>query len=565
MERPEAIAADADDVLHERYRCLLRAARGLFTLTTIEELVENILCHSLDMMQAEACSMYLPDPKTQELIIYSARGHKDCDFHTARIPWDKGIAGLVFQTGEIVRIDDARNDPRIFRNVTSKTGFVTRAMLTIPLNDKGKCIGVLQAINPTRSQAFSDLDYEIFEGLASVVTSALVRLERETRAIAEAHIARELSLAHEIQRAFLPPPDIRTNRAELHVRYQPARTIGGDFYSSVQLPGERLLAVIGDVSGKGIPAALTTAQITGEINALSGLAQSSLSELVHRLNRGLCGRLAAGRFIATTFLLHDPLASTMDVVCAGQFPPWHWDGEKWEAMKVPPALPLGVFEKYPYESTVFPCRSGDKWLLFSDGINEGRNLAGEDYGFDRLRDSLLPGSPKNVLRNAWESWKQFVNIDNLHDDACLLLMATHDKPKLETLCCPTNCKVVRKFIENWALFAGYNDIERGQIVLATDEAFTNILRHTYKNEESHKVEIDVAIDAGFFHLKLRDFGPPIDREKLKGRELHDVRPGGLGLPLLGIVFPNFEFIDCNPGTELRLSKPLPGTEKVKSD
>lgn len=548
-----------DSLLQDRYRALIRAARSLFTLTTLEEVVENILRHSLDMMQAEACSMYLPDTKTQELVIYSARGQEDQYFHSARIPWDKGIAGLVYQTRELVRIDDAQNDARVFRALNTKSGFITRAMLTMPLIDKEQCIGVLQAINPTRSEAFTDRDQEIFEGLASIVTSALVRLEREHRAKEEAKIAQELSLALEIQRAFLPPPELLTEHNDLRVRYQPARTIGGDFYSAVQLPGDRLLAAIGDVSGKGIPAALTTAQVTGEINALSTLAQGGLKEFVNRVNHGLCGRLAAGRFVATTFLLHDPHAHTMEVICAGQFEPWHWNGEKWEIMKVPRALPLGVFDKYPYETTVFPTQPGDKWILFSDGINEGRNASGEDFGFDRLRDALGTGSPQQVLNSAWSGWSQFVTLDNLHDDACLLLLTTRLQPKLETVCAPSNCKFVRAFVESWSLLAGYNDIERGQIVLAVDEAVTNIIRHTYKNEHNHEIAIEIGVTDDAFHIHIRDFGPPIDRDKLKGRELHDIKPGGLGLQLLNMVFPKVDFTDCDPGTQLLLSKPLPNT------
>lgn len=546
-----------DTLLNERYRALLRAARSLFTLTTLDEIVENILRHSLEMMQAEACSMYLPDLKTKELIIYSARGTADEHFHTARIPWDKGIAGLVYQTSEVVRIDDAENDPRIFRGVSSKSSFVTRAMLTMPLIDKHECIGVLQALNPIGHAAFTDIDQEIFEALAGVVTSALVRLQREHRALEEAKMAQELSLAHEIQKAFLPPAETYTKHAQLLVRYQPARTIGGDFYSVVQLPGDRLLAVIGDVSGKGIPAALTTAQVCGEINALSGLAQTGLKQLVHRLNLGLCGRLAAGRFIATTFLLHDPHASTMEVICAGQFEPWHWTGHQWEIKEVPRALPLGVFDKYPYEATVFACEPGDKWLLFSDGINEGRSDNGEDFGFDRLRESLASSSPQRVLDSGWKAWADFVNTDDLHDDACLVLLATHPPDSLEAICTPGSCKHARRFVEAWSLLAGFSDLERGQIVLAVDEAFTNVLRHTYKGEAGHKVILSASITDAKFHLSIRDFGPPIDREKLKGRELHDIKPGGLGLHLLNMVFPEVDFVDRDPGTDLRLAKPLP--------
>ncbi len=547
--------------VQNRYQALLLAARNLFSLTNLDDLLDNILRHSRQMMQAEACSLYLPDSATEELIIYSARGKEDRDFHTIRIPWDKGIAGTVFSTKEIVRIDDAQNDDRVFKPVAGKGGFVNRAMLTIPLLDNDICLGVIQAINPTDEETFSDHDVEIFEGLASIVTSALLRLEAQKAAVEEAKMQQELELAHEIQQSFLPPTSVMTTYSEVRVQYQPAQTVGGDFYASVELPGDRILVAAGDVSGKGIPAALTTAQVTGEINALSGYSHGDLKDFVRRLNTSLCGKLAAGRFVATTFLLYDPHAHTMEVICAGQFAPWCvvQDGE-WEEKKVPRSLPLGVFENFEYEAVTFSSQPGEKWLMFSDGINEGRNSTEEEYGFERLAASLKPGSPSQVLDGAWLDWIRFVNTSHLHDDACMVMLTTHPPRTYEMLSDPCNCKSGRDFIEQWAVAAGYGDLDRGQIVLAADEAFTNIIRHAYKNANDERIIISIDLEADVFRLSFRDFGPTLDVNCLKGRKLEDVKPGGLGLHLLEMVFEKVEYICCEPGTELVLRKRLPASE-----
>ncbi len=96
--------------------------------------------------------MFLPDGVTRELIIHSARGKED-SINMFRIPWDKGIAGAVFQQRMFMRIDDAQNDPRLLRVTNAKTGLVTRSMLCAPLVDKDDCFGVLQAL--TRSSVRS--------------------------------------------------------------------------------------------------------------------------------------------------------------------------------------------------------------------------------------------------------------------------------------------------------------------------------------------------------------------------------------------------------------------------
>jgi sigma-B regulation protein RsbU (phosphoserine phosphatase) len=544
-----------DYAMAERYRALLHAARNLFSLTNLEDLVENILKYSCIMMQAEACSMYLPDFATKELVIYSARGKEDA-INAFRIPWDKGVAGTVFQQRKYMRIDDAEKDSRIFRTVDLKTGFVTRALVCAPLVDKDECFGVLQALNPLGRPNFTPLDEDIFDGLTNIVTGALVRFDRELKIDRETRMAQELALAQEIQKSYLPPEELSLPRAEMRVRYRPARTIGGDFYASIPLSNDRLLAALGDVSGKGIPAALTTAQITGELQALATVAEGGLAPYVNALNQALCQRLAAGRFAATTFLLYDPHRAMTEIICAGQFPPWRWRNDVWEPVSVPPMLGLGIFRYQSYTATEFATQPGEKWLLFSDGINEGRNVSGEEYGLDRLHASLGHGPAGQVLSGAWSQWDKFVDGDHQHDDACLAVVVTKPAPALQILSAAADCQVARRFIEDWALTAGYSDLERGRIVLAADEATTNIIRHTYRSVPDRPIILSASIEDDLFHLRLRDFGPGVNVAELKGRELEEIRPGGLGLHLLHSVFSVVEHTVLADGNEWHLAKPL---------
>jgi sigma-B regulation protein RsbU (phosphoserine phosphatase) len=545
-----------DSATHERYRALLLAARSIFSLTNMDDLVENILKYACVMMQAEACSMFLPDRAQRELVIYSGRGRDDA-INNFRIPWDKGIAGTSFQQHKFLRIDDAQNDPRLLRSADEKTGFVTRSLLCAPLVDRNDCFGVIQALNPIGRPIFTQLDEDIFEGLTNIITGALIRFDRERKISREVSLAREMSMAMEIQKSYLPPEETARDRWEMRVRYRPARTIGGDFYSCIPLPGDRLLAALGDVSGKGIPAALTTAQITTEVQALASLAEKGLDAYVNALNEDLCKRLAAGRFVATTFLLYNPLNETMEVICAGQFSPWRWRNDAWETVDVTHSLALGIFPDHKFTSTVFSAQAGEKWALFSDGINEGRSIYGEEYGFDRLRAGLGAGHAAQCLNRAWSDWGTFVDDEHQHDDACLALVLLKPEPKLQIISAANNCRRARDFIERWALTAGFSDLERGAIVLAADEAVTNVIRHTYSSETDHPIVLSGEITDGHLHLRLRDYGPRVDPEKLKGRALEDVKPGGLGLHLLKTVFTTVEHNSLPDGNEWHLAKPLP--------
>jgi sigma-B regulation protein RsbU (phosphoserine phosphatase) len=450
------------------------------------------------------------------------------------------------------------NDPRLLRVTNARSGLVTRSMICAPLVDKDDCFGVLQALNPIDRPVFTRLDQDIFEGLTNIVTGALVRFDRENKIQREAKLAQEMAMALEIQRSYLPPDELALPRSEMRVRYRPARTIGGDFYASIALPGDRLLAAVGDVSGKGIPAALTTAQITAEIHAHAHLMEQGLAAYVTALNDELCQRLARGRFAATTFLLHDPARNVIDVICAGQFEPWRWRNDQWETVAIPHAMPLGIFRGQQFTATEIPAQPGEIWALFSDGINEGRSPAGEEYGFDRLRASFGTGHAAEVLKRAWSCWETFVDSEHQHDDACLALILLKPPARLEMSSSAKNCRLARDFIEAWALVGGFTDLERGRIVLAADEAVTNIMRHTYQGAPDKPITLSTEIADGHIHFRLQDQGPHVDFAKMKGRELDDIKPGGLGLHLLQSVFSTVEHRKLTDGNEWHLARPLAG-------
>jgi anti-sigma regulatory factor (Ser/Thr protein kinase) len=174
-----------------------------------------------------------------------------------------------------------------------------------------------------------------------------------------------------------------------------------------------------------------------------------------------------------------------------------------------------------------------------------------------LRQGLgATGHAADSLKRVWASWENFVDGEHQHDDACLALILLKPEATLEITSCPTNCKKCRHFIEAWALAAGFSDLERGCIVLAADEAVTNIMRHTYGSAPDKPIILSADLTDGHMHLRLRDYGPPVDVEKLKGRKLEDIKPGGLGLHLLKSVFTVVEHTILPDGNEWHLAKPI---------
>jgi sigma-B regulation protein RsbU (phosphoserine phosphatase) len=146
-----------------RYKVLMQMARCFGRSMDLQTLIDQILDRSKEVMRAEACTLFLPDHRTGELILHSTDPKITSLPAPLRIPAGKGFAGAVFQSKSAINVKDAQTDPRHFQ-VARRVSFDARAMLTIPLLDGACCVGVLQALNPVGRECFDEQDEEIFEG-----------------------------------------------------------------------------------------------------------------------------------------------------------------------------------------------------------------------------------------------------------------------------------------------------------------------------------------------------------------------------------------------------------------
>src|SRR4051812_374625 len=250
-----------------RYKILVDTAKCFSRAMDLQSLIDEILNRSQEVMQAEACTLLLPDLETQELILHSTDPKLAALPQRLRIPPGQGIAGAVFQSKEKLLIQDAQNDPRHYRTIGQQVGVVAHAMIAIPLLDGAECLGVLQALNPRDRKIFDEQDEEIFEGFAGLIANALRRLDAEQQKMELARSNQELHVAREIQESFLPSCAQSFPFCQVRMNYFPAYEVGGDFCSVHPIGKHLLLLGLGDVTGKGIPAALTMARATAMIKA----------------------------------------------------------------------------------------------------------------------------------------------------------------------------------------------------------------------------------------------------------------------------------------------------------
>lgn len=428
----------------------LRRTRQLFELSlemssTIrkQDLLRNIMATTANVMNAEASSIILVDKEKGELFFELAIGDKVEQIREIRLKIGEGIAGWVAQTGESVKIDDAAGDPRWSSKVATRTDYPTRNMLCVPVVSKGEIVGVLQVLNKRGSKPFNDRDLKLLQSIASPTAVSLENamlydaLEKSLQALKETYALKErmdseLRIARDIQMSFLPrgpfaklgvsvnqsgavmtisdagitygspaesdrdagAADKHSFGAEVDAILRPAREVGGDFYDYFALSDTSLFFALGDVSDKGIPAALfmavTMTLIKGKMSD-----GTTPGQLLTAVNRELC-RDDSGMFATIFCGLLDTASGVLMFSDGGHCLPLLIRGDgSVEPLKGSKGLPLGVLEDAQYTDNIAIMAPGERIVLYTDGISEAEDPVHAQYGVERLT-GLLQAEPADV-------------------------------------------------------------------------------------------------------------------------------------------------------------------------
>lgn len=211
------------------------------------------------------------------------------------------------------------------------------------------------------------------------------RLERQA-------VEQELEQARELQQHVLIPEPVASSSFTVETAYHPARTVGGDFFQVVPYPDGSLLIVVGDVSGKGIAAAMLVAVLVGAVRTRAD-ETSDPAAILRTLNERLLGR--AGGHFATCVVAHLRPGGFMTVANAGHLPPYR----NGAALDLPGSLPLGIVSDAAYEVHTVQLEPADHLTFLTDGVLEARNAAGQLLGFDRLAQ-ISSLSPEAIAQSA---------------------------------------------------------------------------------------------------------------------------------------------------------------------
>jgi serine phosphatase RsbU (regulator of sigma subunit) len=196
-------------------------------------------------------------------------------------------------------------------------------------------------------------------------------------------LEQELEVARRIQQASLPKEMPQLVDWQITPYYQPAREVGGDFYDFLDLADGRLGVVVGDATGKGVPAALMMASTRSTLRAVAQACESP-SDALRRVNDPLATDIPSNMFVTCFYAILDPNSGTLSYANAGHDLPYLWHGGNCEELRAR-GMPLGLMPGMSYEEKEIVLDSGETALFYSDGLVEAHDPEGEMFGFPRLR------------------------------------------------------------------------------------------------------------------------------------------------------------------------------------
>ena len=428
------IGSDAD---LRQMAAILNGLRALGSGRVLEEVLTLVLDSAIDVTKAERGFIMLARPDG-ELEFKTARGKGKITLPGTSFTTSSKIPREVFQTGESRIVGDLMEGNLAgLHDGTIAIGI--RHVLCVPLSvnpmvasaDQGivpRVIGVLYLDGRERSTILSQQTRSSLEAFATQAALAIESARLYAEAAEKARIERDLLVAAQIQQALLPTGSFETSFVDLAASSVPCRTVGGDFFDYLELGSRGFGFGLGDVAGKGAPAALLAAAVQSNFIAQAPVSGDPADTLT-RVNNALLRRAIEARF-ATMFHGVVDVTGHLSYSNGGQEPPLvlKRDGISWLEAGGPV---LGLLPGATYEFDSVTLDPGDLVVICSDGVTEARNAAGDEFGRERLIEAMSGchgGKPDAVLERLFEAVRLFSQGTPQGDDITGLVLRYRGQP-----------------------------------------------------------------------------------------------------------------------------------------
>ena len=551
-------------------KALLGVAKALASEIKLDNLLQVIVAKAAEVMDAERATLFLYDKPRNEL--WSKTTQK-LEINEIRVALGVGIAGTVAKTRALINTGDAYADPRFDSTFDKQTGYRTRSILCLPLIGNGdSLVGVIQVLNKRNRETFDEIDESLLAGLSDHITVALERGRLIEAYIEKERLEEGLKLAHDIQMSMLPktfPPFPERRDLDIFAAITPAKKVGGDFYDFFFLDENRLCFAIGDVSGKGVPAALFMAVIKTLFKAIAGRVQNP-GEILSTVNREICRDNDSQMFTTLFCGILDTRTGEIRYSNGGHNPPYHLSRAGVQQVPKTGGRVLGLLEETTYAGSRLVLGPGETLLLYTDGVTEALDPA-EQFFSERRLESILTqinfASAREQIEHLTREITLFAAGAEQADDITTLAIrflgpAGSNNGELQfTL--KNRIAEIAALGERLGEFAAVHQLTPNvlhDLNLALEEAVTNIISHGYSDHREHEILVCIRVESGAVIAELKDdarpFNPLTVPEADATKPLDERTAGGLGIHLMRKLMDGIEYQRLEDGNLLIMKKNL---------
>jgi phosphoserine phosphatase RsbU/P len=384
--------------------------------------LEHIMTSISHALSAERSSLLMYNQARDKLVLIASYGLPGDINPGLEIDIDDSVAGHVFKTGDPLIVVDREKDFPFLPMDNSRT-YRTRSFISAPVHHNNQTIGVLSITDRKDSSIFDSINLRVISTIATHVADAYRNIEYLKNLESQRKLEQEIDIAAEIQRKILPsiPESFRGHRMAAFNR--PAKEVGGDFYDFFNVNESKYAVLIGDVSGKGIPAALFMGSARNIVRAEMRINSQPASLLAHS-NKYILEDSEHGMFVTLFYMLVDTHNSIITYGSAGHNPPFIIRNRNREVVRMQArGKALGIMKDATFEERIILYEPGDVLILFTDGVLEYLGDRNIDDGEEKLVELALANfdSPPSEIIEILESSLNEKSIDSeFMDDFTIL-------------------------------------------------------------------------------------------------------------------------------------------------
>lgn len=369
-------------------------ASSISTTQDVEVIIDKVVMKCIKHLNAEEGTISLLDEEEDEQKFMTMIRKQDLTIERVPLQVDQQLTGWMLRKLEPLLSNDILNDERF--TVSKDVGASIKSILSVPLMVKGKLIGYLAVFNKKDGQNFEVHDRRLLVIIASqsaqiIENARLYEEEKDYLLLKE-----EMKVATRIQNNLLPNENPEIDNYEITAINIPAKEVGGDYFDFISLDENNLGFCIGDITGKGMPAALLMANLQASLRS-QALINSETDFCVKNINKLLHRNTDESKFATLFYGVLDPINHQIKYCNAGHdHPLLIRDGAIKHSLKATGML-LGVIEDVEYESASIMMEPNDILFMYSDGITEAMNDAEEEMGIEKMSEVLIQNADNSAM------------------------------------------------------------------------------------------------------------------------------------------------------------------------